>query len=68
MNSDPDPGPRCKCGHGLHDHYLCGGNDTRCLHRSCTCERFKKPTQAQPEGEGHRHDHRGWHPDDEKRG
>lgn len=35
-----DPGPPCKCGHGLNDHYLCGTIEhSRCLH-GCGCKRF----------------------------
>jgi hypothetical protein len=39
--------PRCKCGHGLYSHYLCGGPETRCLHGGCECEAFREGKRNQ---------------------
>lgn len=33
-------GPMCACGHGLYEHYMCGGDkSSRCLN-ACGCKRF----------------------------
>lgn len=40
--SERDVGPKCHCGHGMYEHYMCGGPESMKCYKSssCGCQQF----------------------------